>query len=197
MSEDKHIRLAVIVGSVREGRFGPTVAEWFTGQARQFDQFDVDVIDLADFAPKLPLTLTPELPTEAQEALGSLSPRLAEADAFVIITPEYNHSYPAGLKSVIDWHFTQWQAKPISFVTYGGMAGGLRAAEALRLVFAELHAITIRDTVSFHGGAYAFDDKGQPRDATGAASAAKVMLDQLTWWALALREAREKRPYKA
>jgi NAD(P)H-dependent FMN reductase len=196
MSEDKRLRLAVIVASVREGRFGPTVAEWFTGQARQFEQYDVDLIDLADFAPKLPLTLTPNPPQEAQEALGSLTPRLAEADAFVIVTPEYNHSYPAGLKNVIDWHFTQWQAKPIGFVAYGGMAGGLRSVEALRVVFAELHATTIRDTVSFHGGSYAFDDEGRPRDASGPAAAAKVMLDQLAWWALALREAREKRPYK-
>ena len=80
-----------------------------------------------------------------------MTPRLAAADAFVVVTPEYNHSYPAPVKTLIDWHFTEWQAKPVGFVSYGGMSGGLRAVEHLRGVFAELHAVTVRDTVSFHG----------------------------------------------
>ena len=66
------------------------------------------------------------------------------------MTPEYNHSFPAALKNVIDWHGPQWHVKPVGFVSYGGISGGLRAVEQLRLVFAELHAVGIRDTVSFH-----------------------------------------------
>lgn len=196
MPENNRIRLAVITGSVRDGRFGPTVGGWFADQVRQLEQFDLDVIDLAESSTLLPLTLAGERSAEAQQALDALSPRLDAAEAFVVITPEYNHSYPAGLKNVIDWHYHQWQAKPIGFVSYGGMAGGLRAVEHLRQVFAELHAVGIRDTVSFYGGSTAFAD-GRPKDAEAPAAAARAMLGQLTWWALALREAREKRPYAA
>jgi NAD(P)H-dependent FMN reductase len=115
----------------------------------------------------------------------------------VVVTPEYNHSFPASLKNAIDWHFTQWQAKPVGFVSYGGVAGGLRAVEHLRLVFAELHAMTVRGTVSFHMAPERFDANGEPREPEGCNRAAKAMLDQLVWWARALRTARAARPYAA
>jgi NAD(P)H-dependent FMN reductase len=195
MSEDQRIRLAVIIGSVREGRFGPTAGNWFAKEARQHEGFDVDLIDLADHN-ALPTTLSRSAEGTA-EMLESLSPRLAEADAFVVITPEYNHSYPAGLKNLIDWHYSQWQAKPVGFVSYGGLAGGLRAVEHLRAVFAELHAVTVRDTVSFHGTVTNFEEDGEPKDAAACNAAAKVLLDHLAWWAIALRDARQKQPYPA
>jgi NAD(P)H-dependent FMN reductase len=113
----------------------------------------------------------------------------------VVVTPEYNHSFPASLKNLIDWHYTQWRAKPVGFVSYGGVAGGLRAVEHLRTVFAELHAVTTRDVVSFHTAWEQFDDSGKPVDPVGPATAAKTMLDQLAWWGLALRQARAERPY--
>jgi NAD(P)H-dependent FMN reductase len=77
------------------------------------------------------------------------------------------------------------------------MAGGLRAVEHLRPVFAELHAVTVRDTVSFHMAGEKFDSEGQPKEPAGCNGAAKTMLDQLAWWGHALREARTKRPYVA
>ncbi|MET9418659.1 NAD(P)H-dependent oxidoreductase [Streptomyces klenkii] len=187
------LRLAVIVGSVREGRFGPTVADWFAAEARSHAGFDVDVIDLADH--ELPVVLTAEPSPRTAEVLADLTPRLAQADAFAIVTPEYNHSYPAALKSLIDWHYTQWQAKPVGFVSYGGLSGGLRAAEALRPVMSELHAVTVRDAVSFHTAWEQFDELGAPKDPAGPAAAAKVLLDQLQWWADALHRARARRPY--
>jgi NAD(P)H-dependent FMN reductase len=97
----------------------------------------------------------------------------------------------------IDWHFTEWQAKPIGFVSYGGRGGGLRAIEQLRLVFAELHAVTVRDSVSFDRHWERFDDAGALSDAEEPDAAAKVLLDQLAWWARALHEARTARPYAA
>jgi NAD(P)H-dependent FMN reductase len=195
---EKSFQLAVIVGSVREGRFGPTVADWFAGQARQREDLNVDVIDLAEI--RLPMVLpgfgsAPAL--EPARALQSLTPRLDAADAFVVVTPEYNHSFPASLKNVIDWHDRQWHAKPVGFVSYGGISGGLRAVEQLRLVFAELHAVGIRDTVSFHGAWSHFDDTGNPISPEGCNSAAKTMLDQLAWWTRTLREGRTARPYAA
>jgi NAD(P)H-dependent FMN reductase len=195
---EKPIRLAVIVGSVREGRFGPTVANWFVGQARRREDLDVNVIDLAEVP--LPMVL-PEFGSapspEAARALEILTPQLAAADAFVVVTPEYNHSFPASLKNVIDWHGRQWHAKPVGFVSYGGLSGGLRAVEQLRLVFAELHAVGIRDTVSLHGAWSQFDEEGAPTSPEGCNGAAKIMLDQLTWWTRTLSEGRAARPYAA
>ncbi|MBF6053197.1 NADPH-dependent FMN reductase [Streptomyces eurocidicus] len=187
------LKLAVIVASVREGRFGPTVANWFVKQAGLRDDFEVDVIDLADH--ELPYVLSQQPSAEVVEALSKVTPRLEQADAFVVVTPEYNHSFPASLKSLIDWHYTQWQGKPVGFVSYGGLAGGLRSAEQLRPIFAELHAVTIREAVSFHMAWEKFDENGEPKDQSGPAGAAKALLDQLGWWADGLREQRARRPY--
>ncbi|MEV6643258.1 NAD(P)H-dependent oxidoreductase [Amycolatopsis sp. NPDC051371] len=189
------VRVAVIVGSVREGRFGPVVADWLAGVAGDHGGFEVDVVDLAE--PDLPMVLpafgtTP--PAAVVAEVAKVTPRLEAADAFVVVTPEYNHSYPASLKNAIDWHRAEWTAKPVAFVSYGGMSGGLRAVEHLRAVFAELHAVTIRDTVSFHGAHARFGVDGAPTD-EAAAVAAKAMLDQLGWWARSLAEARAVRPY--
>ncbi|AGZ46706.1 NADPH-dependent FMN reductase [Actinoplanes friuliensis] len=167
--------MAVIVASTREGRFGPTVAAWFAGEARGRSDLEVDVVDLAD-----------------EETVTG---RLGLADAFAVVTPEYNHSYPAPLKAVIDAHHSEWHAKPVGFVSYGGLSGGLRAVEHLRPVFAELHAVTVRDTVSFHGGRYCFGSDGLPTDPSECGAAAGRLLDRLAWWGTTLREARETRPY--
>ena len=185
------LRLMVIIGSTREGRFGPTVANWFVGEARQHPDLDIDVLDLAEVG--LPDRLTGYGAPPPVE-VAAVTPRLAAADAYVVVTPEYNHSYPAPLKTLIDWHLDEWQAKPVAFVSYGGMSGGLRAVEHLRGVFAEVHATTVRETVSFHGGWARFDG-ALPIEAAECATAAKTMLDQLAWWGHALRDARAARPY--
>jgi NAD(P)H-dependent FMN reductase len=190
MSENR-LRLAVIIGSTREGRFGHVVARWFVTQARQRDDMAVDLIDLAE------IDLPAVYPRRASSAVDAFTEGLAWADCFVVVTPEYNHGYPASLKQAIDLAHSQWQAKPVAFVSYGGMAGGLRAVEQLRQVFAELHAVTMRDTVSFHMAQGKFDETGEPREPNGCNAAAKMMLDQLAWWAAALRTARAARPYAA
>ncbi|MFI6942863.1 NADPH-dependent FMN reductase [Streptomyces sp. NPDC050418] len=187
------VKLAVVIGSNRHGRFGPVIAEWFLAHARTRADLDVEVVDLADH--DLPTALSHRPSAEVQEQLAAVTPKLAGADAFVVLTPEYNHSFPAALKNLIDWHFTEWQAKPVGFVSYGGVSGGLRAVEQLRAVFAELHAVTVRDTVSFHNAHGAFGEDGRHREPTACDAAAKVLLDRVTWWALAMREAKERRPY--
>ncbi len=78
------------------------------------------------------------------EGVAAFRERIDRADAFVVVTPEYNHAYPAVLKFMIDCAYAEWQAKPVAFVSYGGISGGLRAVEQLRLVFAELHADAAR-----------------------------------------------------
>ncbi|GAA0981437.1 NAD(P)H-dependent oxidoreductase [Nocardiopsis tropica] len=188
------VRVAVIVGSTREGRFCPTAADWFAGRAETHAGVEVDVVDLA--AARLPDTLVESSPLPAE--VGALAPRIAAADAFVVVTPEYNHSFPAPLKTAVDWFFDEWRAKPVGFVSYGGVSGGLRAVEQLRLVFAELQATTVRSTVCFPNFWDRFDaDGGWPRSPEGAEEAAADMLAQLTWWAHALRAHRGRVPYPA
>ncbi|MEV0251041.1 NAD(P)H-dependent oxidoreductase [Nocardia sp. NPDC050712] len=182
------LRIAIIIGSTRAQRFGPTVADWFHDHARGHGGLDLDLIDLAE-------TALPDVLDHPGPAVQALAPRLARADAFVIVSPEYNRGYPAPLKTAIDSYVEEWKAKPVAFVCYGGVSGGLRAAEQLRQVFAELHAITIRDTVSFHSCWSKFDDNGRPLDSAGAGAAATALLNQLTWWARALHEARGAHPY--
>ncbi|MEU0831942.1 NAD(P)H-dependent oxidoreductase [Streptomyces sp. NPDC005969] len=187
------LRVAVIIGSTRDGRFAPTVGTWFTTHAETHSpDTHFDVIDVA--AQSLPDTHPDwgQAPTTEQAELAA---RVAAADAYVVITPEYNHSFPAHLKHFIDLHRAEWKAKPVGFVSYGGHAGGLRAVEQLRLVFAELHCVTVRDGVSFHNAWNDFGEDGPAHAPQGAAGAAKVMLDQLGWWAHALRTAHADRPY--
>ncbi|MER7848617.1 NAD(P)H-dependent oxidoreductase [Kitasatospora sp. NPDC096077] len=195
MSTEQNLDVAVVLGSTRNGRFGPVVADWLIGHLEARGDMTADLVDLA--ATPLPTVMPSwgvELPEQERELLAAVSPRLAAADAFVFVTPEYNHSFPAPLKNAIDWHNQQWHGKPIAFVSYGGLSGGLRAVEQLRVVMAELNAVTIRNTVSFHGAAQAFDTDGKPKD-PAADTAAKTMLDQLDWWARPLRDARRARPF--
>lgn len=194
-AEATPLKVAVILGSNRDGRFGPVIADWFLARAAGHPGIETDLIDVAEADLPTRITFSPG-PEEAAR-LAAVSERLTAADAFVVLTPEYNHSFPAPLKTLIDWHNAEWQAKPVAFVSYGGISGGLRAVEQLRQVFAELHTVTVRDTVSFHNAGALFDDEGRHRDPGPADAAAKVMLDQVVWWGTALRDARNARPYGA
>ncbi|MEU5758371.1 NAD(P)H-dependent oxidoreductase [Nocardia sp. NPDC047648] len=191
------LKLAVIIGSVREGRFGPVVATWFSEQARRHGGFEVDVIDLAEAhipleLPAVPPAMDPN--PQRPEGMTDLTRRLAAADAFVIVTPDYNRSIPASLKAVIDWHFTQWDAKAIGFVGYSGASGGLLAIEHLRQIFNELNAHTVRHYVSFPRYYLLFDEEGRLREPEEPAAVATAMLNQLHWWASALAAARSLEP---
>ncbi|WP_328872044.1 NAD(P)H-dependent oxidoreductase [Streptomyces sp. NBC_00287] len=196
METNKH-KLVIIVGSVRDGRFGPVVSSWVAEQAAAHGGFDVEVIDLAEV--DIPLALPAAPPKFAGDdyprpaGMAPLTSALEGADAFIVVTPEYNHSYPASLKAAIDWHFTQWTAKPVAFVSYGGAAGGRHAVLHLENVLTELHAVTIRDGLSFPMYFTSWQD-GRPLDPE-TPGYAKTLLDQLSWWAGALRTAREAAPY--
>ncbi|MFE6762261.1 NADPH-dependent FMN reductase [Streptomyces sp. NPDC057689] len=193
MTENAPLKVAVILASNREGRFAPVIADWFLARADGHPAIETEVVDVA--ALDLPTALAYRLEPSTRELLADVSARLDGADAFVVVTPEYNHSYPAPLKNLIDWHRAEWQAKPVAFVSYGGVSGGLRAVEHLRQVFAELHTVSIRDTVSFHNAGAQFDDEGNHRDPAGPDAAVKTLLDQLVWWGRALRDAKRAHPY--
>ncbi|MFJ8852276.1 NADPH-dependent FMN reductase [Streptomyces sp. NPDC102437] len=189
------LKVAVILASNREGRFAPVISDWFLSHTGPRPDIETDLIDIAEL--DLPVALSFRPDADAQARLAAVASRLASADGFVVVTPEYNHSFPAPLKNLIDWHRDEWQAKPVAFVSYGGVSGGLRAVEHLRQVFAELHTVGIRETVSFHNAGALFDDEGRHRDPAVCDAAAKVLLDQLVWWGHALRDAKALRPYGA
>ncbi|MEV0973500.1 MULTISPECIES: NADPH-dependent FMN reductase [Microtetraspora] len=185
--------MAIIIGSTRKGRFGPTVAGWFAARARRRGDLDVDLVDLAEA--DLPQTLTDhEEPVPAR--VRALAPRLTAADAFAVVTPEYNRSFPAPLKTAIDWYHEEWQAKPVTFVAYGRESGGLRAVDQLRQVFTELHAVAIRDVITLpcYWDLFAADGTW-PKATAECNAAATTALDRLVWWAGALRDARDRSPY--
>jgi len=188
MTEDRY-QLAIIIASVRSGRFGPTVADWFVRRTQARDDLELDVIDLAE------LTLPADFGRGGDASM--FAKRIGAADAVVVVTPEYNHGYPGALKTAIDTLRTEWHAKPVGFVCYGGMSGGLRAVEQLRAVFAEVQAVTIRNTVSFHQVRAEFGPGGEPHHPERVDAAADVLLNQLGWWARALRRARDAEPYHA
>ncbi|NNH71922.1 NAD(P)H-dependent oxidoreductase [Nocardia uniformis] len=183
---DDPLRLEVMVASTRPGRFAPVVAEWFLRVAGADARFDIGVIDLADTP--LPVDLT------ETAVVAAYRERVAAADAFVAITSEYNHGYPASLKTALDTAKREWRGKPIGFVSYGGLSGGLRAVEQLRQVVAEIHMVSVRETVSFHEAKRKFDTAGETQDGA-AVDAADRLLRQLAWWGRTLRAARAADPY--
>jgi Predicted flavoprotein len=182
-------RLTVVIASTRSGRFGPTVGRWFADVARKEATFDVDVIDLVDV--ELPASLEPTPVTRR------FTEQIGASDAFVIVTPEYNHSFPGQLKIALDSVRDEWHAKPVAFVSYGGLSGGLRAVESLRLVAAELHMVSIRATVSFHAARDRFGADGQPLTPEEPLAAAEGLLAQLAWWTDVLGRGRTRMAYPA
>jgi len=180
------VNVAVIYGSTRPGRFCETVVRWTTERIAASGNFVVGLVDPALWSRET---------SEDRGATFSLRQQLQKADAFVVVTPEYNHGYPAPLKSLIDSSGAEWHAKPVAFVSYGGVSGGLRAVEQLRQVFAELHAVTIRDSVSFASAWEQFDAGGALRDPERAEQSMETLLGRLRWWAIALRNARAVSPY--
>ncbi|MDG4804516.1 NAD(P)H-dependent oxidoreductase [Micromonospora sp. WMMD980] len=185
-TQESPLTIAVLVGSVRRPRMGRMIADWFVGHAAHRDSLRTDLVDLAEVP--LPLADTPPEGNPASPIAG----RLDAADAFVVVTPEYNHSFPAALKNAIDWHHREWVAKPVGFVSYGAGSGGIRAVEQLRLVFAELHAMTTRSGVVLTGPWNRLDRRGKLAADGPLERAADATLDELSWWGDALRE---RRPY--
>jgi NAD(P)H-dependent FMN reductase len=177
------LRLVMIYGSVRDGRFCDTVARWAASEIERSADFELDVID-----PR------PEWPHLDEERFRQ---RIMAADAIIVVTPEYNHSYPGPLKALIDSASGEWHAKPVAFVSYGGVSGGLRAVEHLRGVFAELHAVAIRECVSFQNAWERFTDEGEPIEKERYQRSMRSLLAQLAWWARALKMGRQAEAYGA
>jgi len=189
------MRLAVIIGSTRPGRIGPKVANWFADIARRDGRFEIDLVDLADFG--FPIGMShgaPRMGLYHPDAVA-FAERIEKADAFVFVTPEYNHGYPASLKSALDSIYKEWTMKPATFISYGGASGGLRAIEQLRQVVAELHIHDIQASVSLPYVFTAFDEDGSLKEST-AGKTAQTVLDQLNWWSSTLKNGRDANPFR-
>ncbi len=184
------IKVAMIYGSVRTGRLCDAVAGWVADRVEARDDYTLDIID------PLAVGLT-DLRGADDEVNEAVAERLARADAFIVVTPEYNHGFPAALKHFIDGFNEPWHGKPVAFVSYGGLSGGSRAVEQLRQVFAELHATTVRQVVSFPNVWAHFDEQHRWLDMERADRNLGKLLAQLRWWASALRDARANHAYEA
>jgi NAD(P)H-dependent FMN reductase len=190
-------RLHIIIGSTRPSRAADLVAPWVIDRARNHEGFDVEVLDLRDWA--LPMfTETFETvgdfnnPTYSSPVVRAWNQKIAEADAFLVITPEYNHSVPAVLKNAIDSVFVSFafRNKPIAAVGYsGGIAGGVRAIEHLAQIAVEAEMVPLRTMTIIPQVFQAFTVNQVPANPVADISLGTA-LDDLKWWSDVLESAR-------
>lgn len=178
------LKTTILLGSVRQERLAGRILEWLISALKDRPEIDLNILDPRD------LGLTPWHGDMDQDTLGRLRLQLSDADGFLVLTPEYNHSFPGALKSLIDAGKDEWARKPVGFVSYGGISGGLRAVEQLRLVFAELRSHTLRDTVSFANPWTQIDAHKRFLPAEQAWEALHAQIDDYLWWARLLSAGR-------
>lgn len=183
------MHLQIILGSIREGRRSGPVAQWVLERASLHPEMTVELIDLKTWA--LPMFDLAQFPSEGnyQDPLQQRwAETIARADAYLFVSPEYNHGYTAALKNALDYLYAEWNRKPASFVSFGN-AEGARGVQQLRLVLVELEiaplptAVHLRDVASkIHDGVFHADPREDKRF--------DVMYGELLWWTKALRAAR-------
>ena len=188
MSQD--LNILVILGSVREGRMAEPVGRWVTEQAASRARLNCELVDLKDW--DLPFYAFRDPPAKGNYS-DPLQRRWAEkiagADGYILICPEYNHGPPAVLKNALDYVYAEWKRKPMTFVGYGGN-GGTRSIEQLRLTACELQTAPLEASVHIMGvGGKVQDGRFNPdeRDTKWTGH----LLDELVWWGRALKAARE------
>lgn len=141
--------LMIVIASTRPGRAGLPIGRWFASAAEKHGGFTVSTADLAEL--DLPMFDEPKHPRMGQyehEHTKRWSALVTAADAFVFVTPEYNHGYPAALKNALDYLHTEWANKPVGFVSYGGVAAGTRAVQQLKPVVVALRMLPVVEAVN-------------------------------------------------
>jgi NAD(P)H-dependent FMN reductase len=188
-------RIAVILGSTRDSRFGETPARWIEGLARARD-WDVELVDLKDFD----LPLFNEVASNAwapsqSAAAQAWQKKIGEFDGYIFVVAEYNRSVTGVLKNALDQAYVEWARKPFGAVAYGSM-GGANALGHLQNIGVELQMVPTRNNVRIGGGDFfkvhpGFGGSGNLGDIEGSiAPSAKAMLDDVVWWANATKAAR-------
>jgi NAD(P)H-dependent FMN reductase len=186
------LKLHVVVTSTRPGRVGPTIAKWFVERANEHGAFQVRLVDLAEVnLPFLDEPAHPRLRDYEHQHTRDWSALVDEADAFVFVTPEYNHGTPATLVNALDYLVHEWAYKPASFVSYGGPSGGARSVQMTKQILTALKMMPIPEQVPLPlFMQYLKDGVFSPPDMQ--VKAAKMVLDELAKWAGALRPLRGK-----
>lgn len=183
--------LGLVIGTTRHKRRGASVADWVS-QVGSCHEIDLRVLDLLDF-PLPPLDesepvrrrLRPEHPHTARWSIA-----VSACDGFVIVTPEYNHSFPGVLKNALDHLHTEWADKAVGFVSYGGY-GGVRAVEHLRSVCGQLKMADVRAQPAL-SLAVDFDDRGRCDPSELQFGRCQDMFGEVIAWAGALRPLRAR-----
>jgi NAD(P)H-dependent FMN reductase len=185
------LSLKIIIASTRPGRKGPSVASWFLGLAAQHPEFNVELLDLAQI--NLPLFDEPHHPMLKKyehQHTRDWSAMIEPADAFVIVTPEYNYGFPASIKNALDFLSQEWAYKPVAFVSYGGVAGGTRAVQMLKLVVTALKMMPMAEGVHIPAFAKRIDTEGKFNSDEGLDKSANGMINELYKWTGAMKTMR-------
>jgi NAD(P)H-dependent FMN reductase len=189
-------RIAIIIGSTRDARFADKPAQWIYDLAKQRPDLDVELVDLRDYDLPFFNEVASNLWVPSQDPKAvAWQKKVDEFDGYIFVTSEYNRSIPASLKNALDQSYVEWNRKPAAYVGYGSV-GGARAVEHLRNISVELQMVPVRTGVHI-GGSEFFTvwggGKNEPMSAIEGAigASAKEMLDQLSWWAHATKNARE------
>ena len=183
-------QLGIIIASVREGRGGLPVAEWFLEIARQHGGFDAQLIDL--MAVNLPMLEEPHHPRVQKytdDRTRAWSATVAAVDAFVFVTPEYNYGSPPALVNALDHLYVEWNYKPAGFVSYGGVSGGLRSVQMTKQILSSLKIVPIVEAVALPFFTKMVSE-GVFAGGEAQHKAATAMLDELVRWSAALRPLR-------
>lgn len=184
------IKVAIIVGSTRPGRNAEAVARWVYGIAKNRDDAEFEVVDIQDFnLPLLDEPVPPSLGQYSKPHTKAWAAKIASFDAFVFVTPEYNHATSGALKNAIDYLYAEWNNKAAGFVSYGS-ALGVRAVEQLRLVMGELQVADVRAQVMLSLFTD-FENFTTFKPAAFHEGNVKAMLDQLIPWGRAMKTVRQ------
>ncbi len=184
-------KLMIVTASTRPGRAGLPIAQWFTRRAEGHGGFEIVGVDLADV--NLPLLDEPNHPRLRQYIHQHTKDWSAIVDlsgAFVFVTPEYNHGYPAALKNAIDYLHQEWEYKPVGFVSYGGVAAGTRSVQQLKQVVTTLKMLPVSESVNIPFHTQFIDGEGRLQANEVMERAADDMLDELVRTEAALRPLR-------
>jgi NAD(P)H-dependent FMN reductase len=184
--------LQIVIASTRPGRIGLAIAQWFHRRALAHGGFEIDLVDLAELnLPFMDEPSHPRLRRYTHQHPRDWRARVDGADAFVFVTPEYNHGFNAPLKNAIDYLHEEWRYKPVGFVSYGGVAAGTRAVQMLKPVVSALRMVPVVDAVAIPFVAQLIDADGELRANEVMEAAARVMLDEMRRLEAALRPLRE------
>jgi NAD(P)H-dependent FMN reductase len=187
-------KIAIIISSTRDTRFGDKPAQWIYNAASAREDFEVELVDLRDFDLPFFNEAASNLwaPTQNEEGVR-WQQKVAEFDGYIFVVAEYNRSITAALKNALDYAYNEWNKKPAAYVGYGSV-GAARAIEHLRLINVELQMAPLRGGVHIQGADFfAVWQGGQSLESlTHLEPGVQAMLDELTWWTNALKTAREQ-----